>query len=366
MVTLEAIQSKIAALQAKADAITSKETIKAVEQIRDTMDKHGLTIADLEAHLGGKRRGRPPAGGKAASVASKSKGELPPKYLNPKTGETWSGRGRPPSWIAGVKDRTKFLIDSNVASKSQTARTTAKTARADVRGTAAKTKGKLRAKYRDPKTGATWSGHARPPAWIKDVKDRSKYLIAGEAAAAAANSATASKAKIPVKNTSAVGSAGAHTGQRTGPQPAKYRDPKSGATWSGRGPAPTWLAAIKDRTRFLIEGAGAVTTKAGATNKANKPNAAGKSGAITKKAAAKRVVAKKTPVAKKAVATNNAAAKKAQAKDVASASNIVPAWEAAAPAAKKVVAKKAPAKKAVVRAVVATPDVAAAAPSVTA
>src|ERR1700754_3341331 len=299
MVTLEAIQSKIAALQAKADAITSKETIKAVQQIRDTMDKHGLTIADLEAHLGGKRRGRPPAGGKAASVASKSKGELPPKYLNPKTGETWSGRGRPPSWIAGVKVRTRFLIDSNVASKSQTARTTAKTARADVRGTAAKTKGKLRAKYRDPKTGATWSGHARPPAWIKDVKDRSKYLIAGEAAAAAANSATASKAKIPVKNTSAVGSAGAHTGQRTGPQPAKYRDPKSGATWSGRGPAPTWLAAIKDRTRFLIEGAGAVTTKAGATNKANKPNAAGKSGAITKKAAAKRVVAKKTPVAKK-------------------------------------------------------------------
>ncbi|WP_375508490.1 H-NS family nucleoid-associated regulatory protein, partial [uncultured Caballeronia sp.] len=37
--------------------------------------------------------------------------------------------------------------------------------------------GKLPAKYRDPKTGATWSGWARPPAWIKDVKDRTKYLI---------------------------------------------------------------------------------------------------------------------------------------------------------------------------------------------
>ncbi|WP_342802414.1 H-NS family nucleoid-associated regulatory protein [Paraburkholderia panacisoli] len=33
----------------------------------------------------------------------------------------------------------------------------------------------------NPKTGETWSGHARPPAWIKDVKDRSKFLIASSA-----------------------------------------------------------------------------------------------------------------------------------------------------------------------------------------
>lgn len=36
---------------------------------------------------------------------------------------------------------------------------------------------KVPAKYRDPDTGATWSGRARPPAWIKDVADRSKFLI---------------------------------------------------------------------------------------------------------------------------------------------------------------------------------------------
>ncbi|SOE64271.1 H-NS histone family protein [Caballeronia arationis] len=28
----------------------------------------------------------------------------------------------------------------------------------------------------NPKTGETWSGHARPPAWIRDVKDRTKFL----------------------------------------------------------------------------------------------------------------------------------------------------------------------------------------------
>lgn len=36
---------------------------------------------------------------------------------------------------------------------------------------------------------------------------------------------------------------------RGGPQPAKYRDPESGATWSGRGREPRWLAG-KDREAF--------------------------------------------------------------------------------------------------------------------
>lgn len=32
------------------------------------------------------------------------------KYQDPKTGATWTGRGKPPSWIAG-KDRSRFLIE---------------------------------------------------------------------------------------------------------------------------------------------------------------------------------------------------------------------------------------------------------------
>lgn len=38
---------------------------------------------------------------------------------------------------------------------------------------------------------------------------------------------------------------------RRGPQPAKYRDPASGATWSGRGREPKWLVG-KDRDAFAI------------------------------------------------------------------------------------------------------------------
>lgn len=35
----------------------------------------------------------------------------------------------------------------------------------------------VEAKYRDPKTGATWSGRGRAPAWIKDAKNRDRFLI---------------------------------------------------------------------------------------------------------------------------------------------------------------------------------------------
>jgi hypothetical protein len=80
-----------------------------------------LTAPDIEAPGGATRTGRKlgrPAGArsakKTAATAKKSpslaKGKLPAKYLNPKTGETWSGWARPPAWIKDVKDRTKFLI----------------------------------------------------------------------------------------------------------------------------------------------------------------------------------------------------------------------------------------------------------------
>lgn len=42
------------------------------------------------------------------------------------------------------------------------------------------------------------------------------------------------------------------SGERA-PVAPKYRDPKTGATWSGRGKAPQWIAKARKRDRFLIE-----------------------------------------------------------------------------------------------------------------
>lgn len=39
--------------------------------------------------------------------------------------------------------------------------------------------------------------------------------------------------------------------RRAGRLPAKYLDPESGATWSGRGRVPRWLAG-KDRAAFAV------------------------------------------------------------------------------------------------------------------
>src|ERR1700761_1887426 len=53
-----------------------------------------------------------------------------------------------------------------------------------------------------------------------------------------------------------------------GKTPPKYRDHKTGATWTGHGRAPAWIAAVKDRTQFLVEGASELkaTAKAAVTH----------------------------------------------------------------------------------------------------
>ncbi|MFN7152402.1 MAG: H-NS family nucleoid-associated regulatory protein [Acidovorax sp.] len=43
----------------------------------------------------------------------------------------------------------------------------------------------------------------------------------------------------------------AKTGKAKGTVAAKYRDPFTGATWTGRGRAPLWIAG-RDRTQFAI------------------------------------------------------------------------------------------------------------------
>ncbi len=201
--------------------------------------------------------------------------------------------------------------------------------------------GKAIAKYRDHKTGATWTGHGRAPGWIASVKDRTQFLIEG-----ASELKSAAKAAV----THAKGS----KGQPKGAQPPKYINPKTGATWSGRGPAPAWLATVKDRTKFLIESASAAAADVGhqAAKKAGKVKSAAAGGVVSKKAAARKVVSKKAATAKKTVAKKaTLAAGKVAAKKVA-AKKVAAKKGAAKPAAKKSAATKA-ARKAPVRKVAA-------------
>jgi len=78
----------------------ANEVAAVIAQIRDLMEAYGLSTDDI---AGKKRRGRP-----AGSGQSKPKATVPAKYLDPKTGKTWSGRGRAPAWLG--KNRDRFLI----------------------------------------------------------------------------------------------------------------------------------------------------------------------------------------------------------------------------------------------------------------
>jgi len=288
--TLEKVQAQIAKLQVQAEALIAKQSHAVIEKIWNLMSKHGLTTADIDAHIGGKKRD-PRAGAKAPVKTAKSVA----KYRDPKSGATWSGHGRAPGWIAKVKNRSRFLVDGSTAATKPASDSKAKAADHYLRGPRP-------AMYHDPKSGATWSGRGRAPVWIAEAKDRSKFQIAcGVEATVATNAAVVSKTKAAVKNASKAAGATSTKGQPKGPQPAKYRDPKSGATWSGRGPAPAWLSGAKDRAKFLIVGASVATDAKPAVTKAA-PTA--------KKTAAKKAVSAKVPVKK-------APAKRAPRKSVA-------------------------------------------------
>jgi DNA-binding protein H-NS len=93
--------------------------------------------------------------------------------------------------------------DIEAHSSTPRGRPPGKSSKSGVKAKAA-AKPKLPAKYRNPKTGETWSGWARPPLWIKDVKDRTKFLIDGHSDShAVVASATKPASKKAAKKTTA-------------------------------------------------------------------------------------------------------------------------------------------------------------------
>lgn len=89
MTSLIDIQNQIAKLQQQAEQIKAQEFQNAVQDIKAKMAAYGITLADLEA---GKGRVRKATGSKTGTPA-------PIKYRGP-NGETWSGRGLMPRWLA--------------------------------------------------------------------------------------------------------------------------------------------------------------------------------------------------------------------------------------------------------------------------
>lgn len=95
MPTLKELVAQKEAIEAQIAETIKAEKKNAISQVKALVAEFGLTADEI---FTSERKARK---GANAAVAA--------KYRDPATGETWSGRGRAPHWIAG-KDRDAFMI----------------------------------------------------------------------------------------------------------------------------------------------------------------------------------------------------------------------------------------------------------------
>jgi DNA-binding protein H-NS len=95
MPSYKQLTAQLEKLHKEVAAAREKELAQAIAEIKEKIAEYDITAEEL----GFSSRQAGPARKKA----------LPARYVNPKTGETWSGRGRSPGWLAG-KNRERFLI----------------------------------------------------------------------------------------------------------------------------------------------------------------------------------------------------------------------------------------------------------------
>lgn len=185
MATLKQIQARLKKLQARAESLIAQRAQAVLDDIRAMMERHGLTTEDIDKH------------GKKYKRAAKPNVTFPAP--------------------AGRREAVKKMAK----------------------------KGKLPAKYRNPKTGETWSGWARPPAWIANVKDRSKFLIDAEGTENTIKPKTAAKKATAKKAASKKASSSTASAKKSKPVQTRATAAKKNAA----APAARKTSAAKPATK---------------------------------------------------------------------------------------------------------------------
>lgn len=103
------IQKEIARLQKQAETLQAKQRTPVIASIVRSMREFDISPDEIAAAYNKKGAAR-----SAARSVSAPKRSVPPKYKNPETGATWTGRGKAPRWISDAetqgKSRDQFLI----------------------------------------------------------------------------------------------------------------------------------------------------------------------------------------------------------------------------------------------------------------
>ncbi|MBN3858907.1 MULTISPECIES: H-NS family nucleoid-associated regulatory protein [unclassified Paraburkholderia] len=96
MPSYKQLTAQLEKLHKEVAAAREKEVEQAIADIKEKIAEYEITAEEL--------------GFTSAGTVARKKTPLPARFANPKTGETWSGRGRAPAWLSGVKNRDRFLI----------------------------------------------------------------------------------------------------------------------------------------------------------------------------------------------------------------------------------------------------------------
>ena len=99
MATLQELLAQKAAIEKQIIETQRQERADAIARVRALMAEYGLSAADI-------------VGKAAAPPPRKPEGrKVEPKYRNPETGETWSGRGLQPKWLRAALADGKKITD---------------------------------------------------------------------------------------------------------------------------------------------------------------------------------------------------------------------------------------------------------------
>jgi DNA-binding protein H-NS len=120
MATYVELKEKAEDLMRQAEAARKAEISAVLAEIKAKMAAYGITVSDLGGRAGATKGRKPKAAKPAktgkAKVAKVAKVRKPvaAKYRNAATGETWSGRGKAPKWLAAMeaagRKREEFAV----------------------------------------------------------------------------------------------------------------------------------------------------------------------------------------------------------------------------------------------------------------
>jgi DNA-binding protein H-NS len=86
MPDLSELLAQKAALEQQIMDAQREQRAQAIAQVRALMAEHGLSLADLGSRM-------------TAAPRKAGSGKVAPKFRNPATGDSWSGRGLQPNWL---------------------------------------------------------------------------------------------------------------------------------------------------------------------------------------------------------------------------------------------------------------------------